>query len=247
MGVSPKELMAYAIEIADTLSSVLRDRGMTQKFGAGEHVKSEGWQLAGSLLGFTNTEGPSKELPDGSFEAEIHLKSIATDRVVAKASARCGTDEATWKNKPKYARRSMAYTRAIGRVYAQNFRWIIQLAGYNPTPAEEMEEVSTPSRPAPPTRATSAADAASAAANAPNPVRSEDPLDQIPGKGPTITREGPRDFSLYCHAEDFDALKEALAARHISEPFYEAIGRELDGKPRKNLQAAIDAVKGTRK
>ena len=34
----------------------------------------------------------------------------------------------------------MAITRAIGRVYAQNFRWIIKLAGYETTPAEEMPE-----------------------------------------------------------------------------------------------------------
>lgn len=141
LGVKPKELMAYALEISDTLTSVLRDRGMTQKFGQGEHVKSEGWQLAGSLLGFTTAEGPITELSDGSFEAVVELKSIGTGKVLATASARCGSDEASWKGKPKYARRGMAVTRAIGRVYAQNFRWIIKLAGYETTPAEEMPEI----------------------------------------------------------------------------------------------------------
>jgi hypothetical protein len=141
MGVAPKELMAYALEIADTLSSVLRDRGMTQKFGGtGEHVKTEGWQLAGSLMGFTVSEGPATELPDGSFEATVELRSISSGKTLAVASARCGVDEATWKSKPKYARRSMAYTRAIGRAYAQNFRWLIHLAGYEGTPAEEMPD-----------------------------------------------------------------------------------------------------------
>lgn len=141
MGVPPKQLMAYAIEIADTLSSVLRDRGMTQKFGGqGEHVKTEGWQLAGSLMGFTVSEGQATELPDGSYEAVVELRSIATGKTLATASARCGVDEPTWKTKPKYARRSMAYTRAIGRAYSQNFRWLIHLAGYEGTPAEEMPE-----------------------------------------------------------------------------------------------------------
>lgn len=141
MGVPPKQLMAYALEIADTLSSVLRDRGMTQKFGGqGEHVKTEGWQLAGSLMGFTVSEGSATELPDGSYEAVVELRSISTGKTLATASARCGVDEPTWKTKPKYARRSMAYTRAIGRAYSQNFRWLIHLAGYEGTPAEEMPE-----------------------------------------------------------------------------------------------------------
>lgn len=147
LGVKPKEMMAYALEISDTLTDVLRQRGMTQKFGQGEHVKSEGWQLAGSLLGFTTAEGPIVELEDGSFEATVELRSISTGKTIAAASARCGVDELdnkgrqTWGSRPKYARRSMAITRAIGRVYAQNFRWIIKLAGYETTPAEEMPEV----------------------------------------------------------------------------------------------------------
>jgi hypothetical protein len=141
LGVTPKDMMKYALEISDTLTDVLRQRGMTQTFGQGEHVKSEGWQLAGSLLGFTAAEGPITELPDGSFEATVELRSIGSGRVLATASARCGSDEPTWRSKPKYARRSMAITRAIGRVYAQNFRWIIKLAGYETTPAEEMPEI----------------------------------------------------------------------------------------------------------
>ena len=76
LGVSPKAMMAYAIEISDTLTDVLRQRGMTQTFGQGEHVKSEGWQLAGSLLGFTTAEGPIVELADGSYEATVELRSI---------------------------------------------------------------------------------------------------------------------------------------------------------------------------
>lgn len=142
LGVNPKAMMAYAIEISDTLTDVLRQRGMTQKFaGSGEHVKSEGWQLAGSLLGFTTEEGEIKEYGDGTYEATVNLRSISTGKCIATATAICGVDEQNWRSKPKYARRSMAITRAIGRVYAQNFRWIIKLAGYETTPAEEMPEV----------------------------------------------------------------------------------------------------------
>lgn len=144
LGVPPKQMMTYAIEIADTLTSVLRARGMTQKFGGSqqEHVKSEGWQLAGSLMGFTASEGPATELADGSYEAIMELRSASTGKVLAVASARCGADEPNWRGKPKFARRSMAYTRALGRVYCQNFRWLIHLAGFSGTPAEELDGLS---------------------------------------------------------------------------------------------------------
>ena len=34
----------------------------------------------------------------------------------------------------------MAITRATGRVYRNNFAWLIKLAGFEPLPAEEMPE-----------------------------------------------------------------------------------------------------------
>jgi hypothetical protein len=47
-------------------------------------------------------------------------------------------DENLWAKRPTYARRSMAITRATGKAFRLGFSWVITLAGYNPTPAEEM-------------------------------------------------------------------------------------------------------------
>ena len=55
------------------------------------------------------------------------------------ASALCGMDEPKWASKPDYARRSMAVTRATGKAYRLGFSWIMELAGYASTPAEEMD------------------------------------------------------------------------------------------------------------
>ncbi len=152
LGVTPAQLMTQAVEIANTLTRVLREKGMTRRFGAGEHVQVEGWQLAGSLLGFVAREkGKPVELPDGSFEAEAELYNPSSGKVFTHASGYCGTDEPSWKSKPKYARRGMAVTRSINRVYANNFRWLIKLAGFETTPAEEMTDVGIKeaARPAP--------------------------------------------------------------------------------------------------
>jgi hypothetical protein len=50
-------------------------------------------------------------------------------------------DEPTWAKRPGYARRSMAVTRATGKAFRLGFSWIMTLAGYEVTPAEEMPQV----------------------------------------------------------------------------------------------------------
>jgi hypothetical protein len=58
--------------------------------------------------------------------------------VVGAGSSRCTRLEEAWRAKPDYALEGMAQTRAIGRGMATPGRWIVTLAGYNGTPAEEM-------------------------------------------------------------------------------------------------------------
>ena len=52
--------------------------------------------------------------------------------------ARTDKDEPTWKGRPDYARRSMAATRATSKVCRLAFSWVMVLAGFQPTPAEEI-------------------------------------------------------------------------------------------------------------
>lgn len=141
MGITPRQMLDGAVQIANDLTQILRAKKLTQKFGAGEHVLVEGWQLSGSMLGFTVREGSLPiEHQDGSFTAVAELFHPASGRVVATASGYCGKDEKAWALKPKYARRSMAITRANGRVYRNNFAWLIKLAGFETSLAEEMPE-----------------------------------------------------------------------------------------------------------
>jgi hypothetical protein len=46
--------------------------------------------------------------------------------------------EEKWSRRDDYALRSMAETRAESRAWRKAIGWIVHLAGYNPTPAEEM-------------------------------------------------------------------------------------------------------------
>jgi len=78
---------------------------------------------------------------DGTYEATVSLIRVNDGAVIGRGSAICGMDEDTWATRPNYARRSMAITRATGKAYRLGFSWIMTLAGYEPTPAEEMDGV----------------------------------------------------------------------------------------------------------
>jgi hypothetical protein len=71
--------------------------------------------------------------------------------LIGAGNGRCDRTEEAWRDRPEYALEGMAATRAQSRAIAATARWIVTLAGYSSTPAEEMP-VGTPesgSRPRP--------------------------------------------------------------------------------------------------
>jgi hypothetical protein len=71
------------------------------------------------------------------WEARVEIKT-PEGIVVGAAEAMCSRAEFGWMGKPDPAVRSMAETRAESRAYRRAVGWIMIIAGYNPTPAEEM-------------------------------------------------------------------------------------------------------------
>ncbi len=139
--LAPRAMIEQASNIANALKEIIVKQKFSVKLGAGEHVKVEGWQTLGTLLGILPKEKKVIRHSDGAYEAEIELVNMKTGVIVGGASSYCGMDEKNWANKPEYARRSMAITRATGKAYKQAFGWIVHLAGFNPTPAEEMDGI----------------------------------------------------------------------------------------------------------
>ena len=135
------EMLTEAKKIAVPLADIVEKQGLYSNINGNNHVKCEGWSTLGSMLGITAKEKSVSELDDGSFLAEMELVNMRNGIVIGSGSGYCGMDEKSWKSKPKYARRSMAITRATSKAYKTNFSWIFALAGYNTTPAEEMEGV----------------------------------------------------------------------------------------------------------
>lgn len=146
---TPHDVIVQAAEIAKELAGIIKDRKLTVSIQGRNFVRVEGWSTMGAMLGVLPREVTemTKRFEDGSYESTVELIRISDGAVIGRASALVGMDEKdskgkpTWANRAEYARRSMAVTRATGKAYRLGFSWIIAMAGYETTPAEEMETI----------------------------------------------------------------------------------------------------------
>ena len=79
------------------------------------------------------------------WEARVEARTRAGE-VVGAAEAQCLRAERTWKGRDDYALRSMAQTRAVSKALRLPLGFVMQLAGFNPTPAEEMAVIESSPR-----------------------------------------------------------------------------------------------------
>ncbi len=139
---TPSELIEAAQSIADPLADIIKKKKLFSIISGREYVKCEGWTTLATMLGVWPVEVANDPQEDGSYVATVELRRIGDQTMLTRATAECGgPDESLWQNRPPYARRSMASTRATGKACRLAFSWIMALAGYSPTPAEEMDGV----------------------------------------------------------------------------------------------------------
>lgn len=73
-----------------------------------------------------------------AYKATVMLKRAGDGQKVSQAEAFCSNlEESKYKN-DEYAINSMAQTRATGKAFRIAFSWIMAMAGYEATPAEEI-------------------------------------------------------------------------------------------------------------
>lgn len=135
----PAKVVEAAAKAAKPLADVVHAQKLSVKIGPSEHVRVEGWTLLGSMLGVFPICVWSRRVEgeDGGWEARVEARTRAGD-LVGAAEAECLRSEKTWKNRDDYAIRSMAQTRATSKALRQPLGFVMTLAGFNATPAEEM-------------------------------------------------------------------------------------------------------------
>ncbi|WML92497.1 hypothetical protein RCF98_17585 (plasmid) [Thiothrix lacustris] len=149
-GTSPAALMSGASEMAGELAKMIEAQRLWDPINGKKYVKVEGWTTLGVMMGVVAREVATTE-NDGIYTAVVELVRMLDGACISRASAECGAPDEldrygkpVWSNRPRYARRSMAQTRATGKACRLAFSWVMSLAGYEVTPAEEMTHVHDP-------------------------------------------------------------------------------------------------------
>lgn len=140
----PAVVIQKATAHATALADVVRQKNLITRIQGSEHVQVEGWTLLGSMLGVFPVTVWSRPLEDpAGWEARVEARTLA-GQTVGAAEAQCTRDERTWKGRDDYALRSMAQTRATSKALRMPLGFVMQLAGFAPTPADEMPQQSSP-------------------------------------------------------------------------------------------------------
>lgn len=135
----PVRVLERAAEVADALKGVLAKQGLTQSIQGRDHVKVEGWQTLGAMLGVTAVCEWTRALADEKgWEARVIAQTL-DGRTIGAAEAMCSRAEQRWRAADDYAVRSMAQTRATSKALGSVLRFVVTLAGFDGTPAEEMD------------------------------------------------------------------------------------------------------------
>ena len=152
-GHTPEEILENAGRIATALAGMIEQKGLAVALNNRDpdrkHVQVEGWQAAGAMLGALGGEPLHPEVvwarpvtdsqDQTGWECRVEIRTAA-GVLVGSAESMCTRSERTWKNRDDYAIRSMAETRAESRAWRKASGWIVSMAGYSTTPAEEMPD-----------------------------------------------------------------------------------------------------------
>lgn len=138
----PEQVLGEAQKAASALQRVIAGKKKPVIFKGEQYLEFEDWQTVGKFYG----------LVVRTFEAEIveifgikgakaraEVIDLRTGMRVGGAEAYCMRDEDNWKDKPWFQLASMAQTRAGAKALRNVLAWVVVLAGYRPTPAEEIE------------------------------------------------------------------------------------------------------------
>ena len=133
---------AETLDLASDLKQFIEANNLTTQVQGKAFVNVEGWQYAGSRLGivpiveFVTNHSSDSEM---KYEAKVTLYDLRHGVTVGAGFAVCSNKESGKKFYQEFAIMSMAQTRATGKAFRNVLAWIIRAAGYEPTPAEEMD------------------------------------------------------------------------------------------------------------
>lgn len=140
---TPDEIMGDASEAARALERlILSNKRKPMEFNGKRYLEYPHWQTIGKFYHTTAATGDAVFVEiNGTkgFKATGRIIDEKTGLMVGSAEAYCMTDEPNWKHKPLFQLASMAQTRAAAKALSNKYRYVAIVAGYEPTPGEEVD------------------------------------------------------------------------------------------------------------
>jgi len=140
-GRTPEEILSEAQRAASSLKRLMESKVRPLAFKGEQYLEFEDWQTVAKFYGLcarTLEAEPVEIFGVKGARARAEVIDLKTGQVVGGAEAYCMRDEESWKEKPWYQLASMAQTRAGAKALRNVLAWVVVLAGYKPTPAEEL-------------------------------------------------------------------------------------------------------------
>ena len=131
-----------ALQVASTLQTFVTERKLTANIQGKNYPLVEAWQFAGSQLGLIPVVKEVKNLSTDTelkYEAMVEVIRLTDSVVLSRGYAVCSNKENSKRRFDEYAIASMAQTRAVGKAYRNILAWLMKAAGFEATPAEEMD------------------------------------------------------------------------------------------------------------
>lgn len=140
----PTIVLEEAKKAAKALAQVIAGKKKPVIINGEQYLEFEDWMTVARFYGITAKVISTSPISFGDvqgFEARAVALRVSTGEEISAAEAMCLNDEANWKNRPLFMLRSMCQTRACAKALRNVLAWVVVLAGYRATPAEEMEGI----------------------------------------------------------------------------------------------------------
>jgi hypothetical protein len=140
---APEIVLDEAQKAAKALADVVSKKPKPVIMNGEQYLEFEDWQTVGRFYGVTAKVVSTEFIEYGSVQGfQAKAVTVRADGMeISAAESMCLNDEPNWKSKPLFQLRSMAQTRACAKTLRNVLAWVVVLAGYKPTPAEEMQGV----------------------------------------------------------------------------------------------------------
>lgn len=157
---TPQIVLEEAAVAAKALKDLVESKPKKVVLNGKTFLQFEDWLTVARFYGITVAARATNYVERGRVQGyECHAEAIlvSTGQVIGAGQAECLDDEPNWNTRPVYRDgrrvgeekvplfqlRSMAQTRAQAKALRSILSWVVVLAGYAPTPAEEMEGKAT--------------------------------------------------------------------------------------------------------